>query len=60
MDAVWPMSWQQVAVIVWLAIDVVFGVIYHGEPKTGRYNAVSTIIGIGIFVTLLYTGGFWK
>lgn len=54
------MSWQQVAVIVWLAINVVFGVIHDGEPKTGRYNAVSTIIGIGIFVTLLYTGGFWK
>lgn len=54
------MSWQQVAVIVLLAIDVVSAVIHDGEPKTGQYNAVSTIISTGIIVILLYTGGFWK
>lgn len=31
----------------------------HGEPKTGRYNILTTLITDGLILGLLWWGGFF-
>jgi hypothetical protein len=54
------MNWPQ---ITWLVLaGMYFGacVVMHGKPKTGKYNAVSTLISIAIEIWLLRAGGFFQ
>lgn len=52
------MSWQQVVIIVWLAIDIVVGVIEDG--KLVKRSGAATAFGVVILATILYTAGFWN
>ena len=48
--------------IIYLALTII-GAVYtiskHGQPKTGKYDAVSSTISNAIIMLLLYWGGFF-
>ena len=54
------MKWQQIAMIVWLAIDVAGAVLLDGEEKKGEYRALPMLITALLLGMILYTGGFWN
>ena len=54
------MSWQQIAMIVWLAMTVGVSLVNHGAPRTGKHNALIEILSAGVMAYILWSGGFWK
>ncbi len=54
------MSWQQVAMIVWLVIDIVVGLMEAGKPKEGTYRFGPVLIGTALVWYILYSAGFWN
>lgn len=54
------MSWQQIAMIVWIALELGIGLEQSGEPKKGTYKFYPVVIGMAILTFILYTGGFWN
>jgi hypothetical protein len=46
--------------IVLLSMDVAVGIVQHGEPKEGKYNAGVALVSTGILVGMLIWGGFFK
>ena len=53
------MSWQQIAMIVWMSLAVGLELAFHGEPRSGKHSFWTALIGVGIQAVILYTGGFW-
>lgn len=51
------MNGWQVTVIVWIALDIVLGILLHGSSH--RINAWAGMIGKALFVWVLYMGGFF-
>ena len=54
------MSWQQIAMIIWLTMALGIGLADHGKPKTGKTSFWMTAASVGTVAAILYTGGFWK
>jgi hypothetical protein len=52
------MGWPQIAVVILLTAGATIGVVKHGEPDT-PHDGWASVIGVGIFVGLLYAGGFF-
>uniref|UniRef100_UPI003F8101A9 hypothetical protein n=1 Tax=Xanthomonas sp. 0924 TaxID=2835534 RepID=UPI003F8101A9 len=51
------------AQLIYLALTMLglgMGIAQHGEPKTGRHNAVSTIVATVLILALLWWGGFFR
>ena len=53
------MSWQQIAVIIYIAFMLLAGVALDGKPRTGKYSYASVSIEMILLFIVLYTGGFW-
>jgi len=54
------MSWQQIVMIVWLAMCVGIGLVQHGKPKQGYYNALIYLLSMALIAYILWSGGFWN
>ena len=50
----------QIIVIGYFILNIIFGFILHGKPKTGEYDAFDTFVTNMILALVLYAGGFWK
>lgn len=53
------MTWIQILVIVLLTAELTLTCAWHGKPRK-PHDSVGKFVGIAIWVTLLYLGGFWK
>lgn len=53
-------NWQQVVIIVLYSLALYNGFITHGTYQRGKGNVWHSIIGVGIMLFLLITGGFFK
>ena len=53
------MGIPQIIMIVVMVINVTIGLVYHGKPRTDKYNFLTTLIGTGIEVAILTAGGFF-
>ena len=54
------MGIPQIIVIILFAMSLTINLVKHGEPKEGKYNFFSALIGIGIYLLALYKGGFFS
>lgn len=54
------MGTSQIITLVLLSLNLLFGAHYHGKERTGNYSFWVTLISVGIYVTLLMTGGFFN
>lgn len=54
------MDFQQIAVIVLMALDLGVALALHGKPKTGNHSAWTEVLTTFNFAMLLYWAGFWK
>ena len=54
------MGWQQIVVIVYLALLLIGGLILDGKPRSGTYRFASVLFEVVALFALLYTGGFWN
>lgn len=54
------MSWQQIAIIIWLAMAVGNGLVQHGKPKRGYNSVWIDIISTALMAYILWSGGFWN
>lgn len=54
------MGTSQIIMLVLLATNLLFGAHYHGKPRTGEYSFWVTLISVGIYFTLLMTGGYFN
>ena len=52
------MGAAQIIMIVLFAIGLGVAIAKHGQPK-GNYSIGEHIIGITIYIALLWWGGFW-
>lgn len=52
------MNGWQVTIVVWIALDVILGILLHGTSY--RINGVASLIGKAIFLWVLYMGGFFQ
>ena len=50
----------QIIVFCYFRLNIIFGFILHGKPKTGEYDAFDTFVTNMILALVLYAGGFWK
>ena len=54
------MSWQQIVMIIWIAMGIGIGIVQHGKPKQGYYNIWIDLISTTLMVYVLWSGGFWN
>ena len=54
------MGISQIIMLVLLGINLLLGANEHGKEKTGKYNFWISAISVGLYLTLLITGGFFK
>lgn len=56
------MDWPQIVVICWMSLDAscYFFRMAASERRDERISILSRLITMGIFVWILYAGGFWK
>lgn len=50
----------QIIWIIVVAASLGINLAHHGKPKTGKENALYTILATAIHVSLLWWGGFFK
>jgi len=53
------MSWQQITMMVYIALMLVCGMIVNGQPRTGKHSFVDVFLSMALLFIILYTGGFW-
>jgi hypothetical protein len=46
--------------MVMLSLNAGADLYRHGKLKDGTHNFWTTLISVGIWVTILWFGGFWK
>lgn len=51
--------WPQITWIALCAADVAINLVQHGKPRTGRYNIIGSVIGAGLMIWILHSGGFF-
>lgn len=54
------MNGAQISMIVLLAMGSGIALAKNGEPNTGKYSIIRTLIAQGILISILYWGGFWS
>ena len=54
------MGWQQIVMIVLMALDLFIGFVMDGRPKDTKYSFLAAIVSDGIILFLLISGGFFK
>lgn len=54
------MSWQQIAMIIWISWIVLLGLFEHGKPRKGEGNFFVSLFSAALLTVILYTGGFWR
>jgi hypothetical protein len=54
------MTWQQIAMIVLLTLNIGIALSEHGKPREGKHNFWTTFFGVGLFLWLLLSGGYFK
>jgi hypothetical protein len=52
-------EWPQITMALIYTLNLVLGVIFDGDRKTGKYSAGVSVATIVISAALLYFGGFW-
>lgn len=52
-------EWPQVVFLVVYSLNVLIHAHLHGQVKTGKYSAPSTIVASAIGIFILYKGGFF-
>ncbi len=50
----------QIIMLIMYAMSLGIDLAKHGEPREGKYNAVSGLIGVAIGLALLWWGGFFS
>lgn len=53
------MGIPQIIMIVVMAANITIGLVYHGKPRTDKYNVWTTLIGCAIEAAILTAGGFF-
>ena len=53
------MGIPQIIMIAVMAVNVTIGLVYHGKPRTDKYNFLTTLIGTAIEAAILAAGGFF-
>lgn len=54
------MKWPQYIVLCWIFVELGYKFALNGQPRTGEYSGVASLIVYGLLVWLLYMGGFFK
>jgi hypothetical protein len=54
------MGTPQIIVICLMAAEVGLVLAKNGEPRTGKYSFITTLIATGLNVWLLHWGGFFS
>lgn len=54
------MGTSQIIMLVLLASNLLLGAHFHGKERTGNYSFWVTLISVGIYFTLLITGGYFN
>lgn len=54
------MGTSQIIMLVLLTSNLILGAHYHGKERTGKYSFWITLISVGIYFTLLMTGGYFN
>ena len=52
-------KWPQYLTISYYALVIIVAFYFDGQPKLGKYNASSMILGTVISAWVLWCGGFW-
>jgi hypothetical protein len=53
------MGVEQIIVLVLFGLELMLGAYMHGKPRK-EHNVFGTIVGIGIIMWLLVSGGFFS
>lgn len=53
------MDWPQIVIIALFVMGFTVNTLKHGEDR-GKFNMWGSILGISIWVSILYAGGFWS
>jgi hypothetical protein len=51
--------WPQVSIIVLMFASLMMNAHLHGKPRDQKYNVWYALVIAGIWVFLLWAGGFW-
>ena len=55
------MSWQQIVMIIWFALNIIVLIALDGKERTARkIKAAPAIIEYILIILVLYSGGFWS
>ena len=54
------MGISQILMLVLLSLNLLMGANLHGKERTGKHNFWITLISVGIYFTLLITGGYFN
>jgi hypothetical protein len=54
------MGTSQIIMVVLISLNLLMGAHLHGKEKTGNYNFWITLISVGLYFSLLITGGFFN
>lgn len=52
-------AWPQWCYAIVFVLNLSFGAVLHGQPKTGQHSFPVSLVGAGIGFGLLLAGGFW-
>jgi hypothetical protein len=53
------MDWPQIVLPIWWGLCLVFCLIKNGKSM-GSYNFANDLFRIGVYIYILWVGGFWK
>jgi hypothetical protein len=53
------MHTPQIIYLCLVTADLGFHIAKHGEPKDGKFSAISSLMSSAIILSLLYWGGFF-
>lgn len=54
------MNWPQIAVIIFIALELGFHLAKNGEPRNDNYDFWWQFLSWAVLVAFLIAGGFWS
>ena len=54
------MGVYQIITLILFTMSLTIHLVKHGEPKDEKYNFFTALLGMAIYVFLLYKGGFFS
>jgi len=53
------MGFPQIILLSLIGLNLLISSYLHGKPKEGNHSVFVSIVGVTIYLTLLYFGGFF-